>query len=211
MVVWSSQFYLEGVRACLEACGESRDLIQLVCCFPPAAPSLTAHPDINHLTFIGSEPVARHVASDAAKAMTPCCLELGGKDPMIILQDTSLEYFVQTWLRAAFGSAGQNCIGAERFIVARAIYDRFIALVEPKVHALRQGSFLDDVHPDKSKATGIDIGAMISDNRFDALESLVADAESQGARILAGGRRFTHPAHPAGHYFAPTLIVDVTP
>lgn len=207
MVVWSTQYYVASIQACLHACGESPDLVQLVCCYPPVAPSLTAHPLIKHLTFIGSETVARSVASDAAKVMTPCCLELGGKDPMIVLEDASLSFFVQTWLRAAFGSAGQNCIGAERFIVAHTILPEFLRLITPKVKSLRQGSFLDDVGDGKQ---GIDIGAMISDNRFDALEALIADAERQGARLLAGGKRLRHPQHPAGHYFAPTLLVDVT-
>ncbi|PWN35387.1 Aldedh-domain-containing protein [Meira miltonrushii] len=209
MVVWSTQYYIQGVHACLRACGLSPDLVQLVCCLPPVAPVLTSHPLVRHLTFIGSESVAKMVARDAAKVMTPCCLELGGKDPMIVLEDASLSFFVQTWLRAAFGSGGQNCIGAERFIVSRKIMQKFLDLVTPKVKILRQGSFLDDVAPGTKQ--GIDVGAMISDNRFDALEALIADAESRGARVLAGGKRFNHPNHPSGHYFAPTLIVDVTP
>lgn len=142
--------------------------------------------------------------------MTPCCLELGGKDPMIVLEDASLDFFVQTWLRAAFGSAGQNCIGAERFIVARSIVDRLTELVLPRVNSLRQGSFLDDVVK-QDKRSGIDIGAMISDNRFDTLEELIAEAKGKGARVLAGGSRYKHPRHPTGHYFAPTFIIDVTP
>jgi acyl-CoA reductase-like NAD-dependent aldehyde dehydrogenase len=127
---------------------------------------------------------------------------------MIILEDASLSFFVQTWLRAAFGSAGQNCIGAERFIVARKILPKFIELVLPKVKTLRQGSFLDDVTANSKQ--GIDVGAMISDNRFDALEKLISDAEKKGARVLAGGKRFRHPNHTSGHYFSPTLIIDVT-
>jgi acyl-CoA reductase-like NAD-dependent aldehyde dehydrogenase len=203
MVVWSSQYFVSGLHACLAACDESPDLIQLVCCFPPVAPTLTSHPKIKHLTFIGSELVAKHIARDAAKSLTPVCLELGGKDPMIILKDVDLRFFVQTWLRAAFGAAGQNCIGAERFIVDRKILYRLIVAIEPKVRSLRIGSFLDEKN--------VDVGAMISSNRFDVLEGLIADATRAGARVLAGGKRFQHPLYPSGHYFEPTLIVDVTP
>ncbi|UZJ51752.1 hypothetical protein CBS101457_001072 [Exobasidium rhododendri] len=203
MVVWSSQYFIAGLHACLVACDESPDLIQLVCCFPLAAPTLTSHPKIKHLTFIGSEIVAKHIAHDAAKSLTPVCLELGGKDPMIILQDVHLRFFIQTWLRAAFGAAGQNCIGAERFIVSKKILYRFIVAIEPKVRSLRLGSFLDEKE--------VDVGAMISDNRFGTLESLIADAVKGGARLLAGGKRYRHPKYPSGHYFEPTLIVDVTP
>lgn len=203
MVVWSTNYFIAGLHACLVACNESPDLVQLVCCFPPVAPILTSHRTIKHLTFIGSETVAKHIARDAAKSLTPCCLELGGKDPMIILEDSDINFFAQTWLRAAFGAAGQNCIGAERFIVSSKIMDVFIAAVEPKVKTLRLGSFLDD--------SKVDLGTMISDNRFDALEKLIVDAVNTGARLLAGGKRFHHAKYPSGHYFEPTLIVDVTP
>ncbi|PWN94186.1 Aldedh-domain-containing protein [Acaromyces ingoldii] len=213
MVVWSTTYFIQGVRACLAACGEPEDLVQLVCSFPDVAPALTANPRVKHLTFIGSEPVARHVAKDAATALTPCCLELGGKDPMVILADADVNYFLQTWLRAAFHAAGQNCIGAERFIVASSILPRLIGLLEPRVRALRCGSFLDDTSlaADAKNPTTVDVGAMISDNRFDRLEELVQDAVNKGARCLVGGKRFQHPLHPQGHYFAPTLLVDVTP
>jgi acyl-CoA reductase-like NAD-dependent aldehyde dehydrogenase len=203
IVAWSSSYFIAGLHACLAACNESPDLVQLVCCFPPVAPILTSHRNIKHITFIGSEVVAKHVARDAAKSLTPCCLELGGKDPMVILEDTNIKFFVQTWLRAAFGAAGQNCIGAERFIVSSKIMDAFLEAVEPKVRTLRQGSFLDDGE--------VDVGAMISDNRFDTIESLIKDAVYHGARLVAGGRRYHHPKYPSGHYFQPTLIVDVTP
>lgn len=96
MVVWSTTYFIQGVRACLAACGEPEDLVQLVCSFPDVAPALTTNPRVKHLTFIGSEPVARHVAKDAATALTPCCLELGGKDPMVILADADVNYFLQT-------------------------------------------------------------------------------------------------------------------
>lgn len=203
MVVWSSKYFIDGVHACLTACNESPELVQLVCCFPPAAHVLTSHPTIKHLTFIGSEIVAKHIARDAAKSLTPCCLELGGKDPMIVIEDVNISFFLQTWLRAAFGAGGQNCIGAERFIVSNKILDRFIAAVEPKVKALRLGSFLDDGE--------VDIGAMISDIRFEILEKLISEAVQNGARLLAGGKRYNHPRYPSGHYFQPTLLVDVTP
>lgn len=71
-------------------------------------------------------------------------------------------------------------------------------MLTPRVRALRMGPTAD-------------VGAMISDNCFDRLEQLVADAVKQGARLLAGGKRYNHPEHPSGHYFVPTLLVDVTP
>lgn len=108
-VAWSSQYVLSALQACLVACGESPDLIQVVVCYPGDAEALTANPAIKHLTFIGSETVAKLVAQSTAKAMIPTCMELGGADPMIILDDANLNYFAPTWMRGTFGAAGQNC------------------------------------------------------------------------------------------------------
>lgn len=78
-VAWSSRHVLAALRACLVACGENPDLVQVVCCFPDVADAVTANPRIKHITFIGSESVAALVAKSAASAMIPTCMELGGK------------------------------------------------------------------------------------------------------------------------------------
>ena len=85
------------------------------------------------------------------------------------------------------------------------LYDRFMALVEPRVRDLQVGCALDDP-PDHR----VDVGAMVSDRNFDRVEGLIADAVKAGARLLVGGHRFKHPRWPSAHYFEPTLIVDVT-
>jgi acyl-CoA reductase-like NAD-dependent aldehyde dehydrogenase len=170
---------------------------------------LTSHPDIAHITFIGSRQVAHHVCASAAKALTPVCVELGGKDPAILLDDLSDSDFKRVasiLMRGTFQSAGQNCIGIERVIALPRVHDRLISYLTPKIQALCSGSILT-ASPD----TPIDVGASISSASFSTLESLIADAVQNGARLLAGGKRYTHPEHPSGHYFAPTFIADVTP
>jgi acyl-CoA reductase-like NAD-dependent aldehyde dehydrogenase len=109
-------------------------------------------------------------------------------------------------MRGTFQSAGQNCIGIERVIVLPGIYDRFISHLTPLISALRPGSVLNTSSTD----TPIDVGASISAANFSKLESLIQDAVAQGARLLVGGKRYNHPKYPKGHYFTPTLIVDVT-
>lgn len=106
-------------------------------------------------------------------------------------------------MRGVFQSAGQNCIGIERVIALPAVYPKLISLLEPRIKTLRLGSALTD--PD------VDVGAMISADAFSRLETLISEAVSQGAKLLAGGKRYHHPKHPKGHYFQPTLLVDVTP
>ena len=198
---WSSMNYFLGIaRGALAAHGFDVNLVQVVACWPSAAAHLTSHPGISHVTFIGSQGVAKQVATSAAKSLTPVVAELGGKDPFIVLDSAKrdLPRIVEVILRGTFQAAGQNCIGIERVIASGDTYDRLVEVLEPRVTSLGLG-------PDA------DVGAMVSDASFDRLEALIADAVSRGARLLAGGRRYRHPEYPAGHYFQPTLIVDVTP
>lgn len=211
-VVWSSEFFVGLVRKCLEACGEDPDLVQLFYCLPPSgnddtANYFTSHPGLQHITFIGSQPVAHHVLRSAAKSLTPVVVELGGKDAFIVLESAkNLEALSSIIMRGTFQSSGQNCIGIERVIVAGSNYERLVRILHDRManHPLRLGSDIDHLEE-------VDMGAMISDNRFDQLESLVQDAVSRGARLLYGGSRYSHPNYPQGHYFQPTLLVDVTP
>lgn len=202
---WSTQYFASIARAALTACGHSSNLVQSILCWLQAANHLLSHPSISHITFIGSRPVAHRVAASAAKSLTPVCLELGGKDPAIILDDVSNVHKVASiLLRGTFQSAGQNCIGIERIICLPKIYQGLITILGSRIKELRAGSALED--PEE-----VDVGAMISDARFGQLEGLIDEAVSKGAKCLVGGKRYNHPKHRKGHYFQPTLLVDVTP
>ena len=159
------------------------DRRQSVMCWPEVAPHLTSHPGIAHITFIGSRPVAHHVAASASKSLTPLCIELGGKDAAIILDDTrNIESVSSVLMRGVFQSCGQNCVGIERIIATPKSYPQLVRILESRISKLRLGSILDD-------GTGIDCGAIISDAQFGRLEELVADAVKHGARLLVGGKR----------------------
>ena len=202
---WSTHYFASIVRGALASCGHSPNLVQPLLCWPQAAGHLTSHPDISHITFIGSRPIAHHVAASAATSLTPVCIELGGKDPAIILDDVkNLHQVASILMRGTFQSAGQNCIGIERIVCLPKIYQGLISILGKRIKELRTGSSLDN--PDN-----VDVGAMISDASFQRLEDLIADAVSQGAKCLVGGKRYTHSKFPKGHYFQPTLLVDVTP
>ncbi|KAL2136057.1 hypothetical protein VTI74DRAFT_5637 [Chaetomium olivicolor] len=198
---WSSSYFTNIARGALVAHGHDPSLVQAVVCWPQTAGHITSHPGISHITFIGSRPVCHRVAASAAKALIPVVAELGGKDASIVLDSVSkrdLPRVIEILMRGSFQASGQNCIGIERIVAAPAIYDRLVSLLEPRVRALRLGP-------------AADMGAMISDSSFSRLEGLISDAVQNGARLLAGGRRFVHPDHPKGHYFQPTLLADVTP
>lgn len=202
---WSTQYFGSIASAALVSCGHSGNLVQPMLCWPQTASHLTSHPDLSHVTFIGSRPIAHHVALSAARSLTPLCLELGGKDPAILLDDiNNVDQVASILMRGVFQSAGQNCIGIERIICLYNLYPRLVTILEARIKALRVGSALDDPND-------VDVGAMISDSRFGQLEQLINDAVSQGASCLVGGKRFVHDRYPHGHYFQPTLLVDVTP
>ncbi|MBE7181734.1 MAG: aldehyde dehydrogenase family protein, partial [Terriglobus roseus] len=213
---WSTVYYSGIVRAALSACGHDPDLVQAVSCWPQTAAHLTSHPGISHITFIGSKPVAHEVAKCAARSLTPLCVELGGKDAAIVLDDPrgkpmpagELHRIESIIMRGVFQSAGQNCIGIERVVAMPRAYEALVRVLTPRIQALRLGNDLDFEGTDSKE--GVDVGAMISPASFDRLEKLVAEAVAQGARLLAGGRRQIHPRHHLGHYFEPTLLVDVT-
>lgn len=198
---WSAAYYTSIARGALVAHGHDPALVQSVVCWPAAANHLTSHPGISHVTFIGSRPVCHQVAAAAAKSLTPLVAELGGKDAAVVLDSAAargdLPRIAEILLRGSFQASGQNCIGIERVVAQPRAYDKLVEMVEPRVRALRLG--LDG-----------DVGAMVSDASFDRLEELVADAVKGGARLLVGGKRYKHPDHPAGCYFQPTLLVDVT-
>lgn len=202
---WSTQYFGSIASAALVSCGHSGNLVQPMLCWPQTASHLMSHPDLSHVTFIGSRPIAHHVALSAARSLTPLCLELGGKDPAILLDDiNNVDQVASILMRGVFQSAGQNCIGIERIICLYNLYPRLVTILEARIKALRVGSALDDPND-------VDVGAMISDSRFGQLEQLINDAVSQGASCLVGGKRFVHDRYPHGHYFQPTLLVDVTP
>ncbi|KAH9923832.1 Aldehyde/histidinol dehydrogenase [Fomitopsis serialis] len=185
-VVWSTTWFVEAVRECLRACGRDPELIQLV--------TITRSPIIRHITFIGSEDVGRQVAMAATEHLTPVTLELGGKDPAIILPYTNLKQWASLWMRGIFHNAGQNCIGIERLI--------------RRAEELRLGSTL--TNPGDGFVPTVDVGAMINEDRVRHTEELVRLAANAGLDFQ-GGERYRHPYLEHGTYFIPTVIGDVSP
>ena len=210
---WSSTYFCDKIKRALVACGHSDELVQSIVCLPKEADVLTSHPKVDHIVFIGSRPVAHHVCKSAAKALISVTVELGGKDPAVILDDSKtmgdIESIASILMRGVFQSAGQNCVGIERIVALPKPYERILQIVNPRIQALRLGSVLLDSRGSKRRTP--DVGAQISAKSFDFLETLIAEAVKDGAQLICGGRRFNHPDYPHGHYFAPTLLANVTP
>jgi acyl-CoA reductase-like NAD-dependent aldehyde dehydrogenase len=208
---WSSAYFTDIVRGALTACGHSPELVQNVVCWPDVGDHLTSHPGISHITFIGSREVAHKVCASAAKVLTPVTVELGGKDPAIVLDDTlgNLDEVAAILMRGVFQSAGQNCIGIERVIALPKVHDRLVDIVLPTIHHMRLGSVL--LHDQNRSPPTLDMGSMISSRSFTKLESLISSAVAQGATLHTGGHVSPHNSYPNGHYFLPTLLSNVKP
>lgn len=203
-VVWSSQYFIKIAKTALKVNGHDPDLVEIICCWPEDADYLTSHPGIDHITFIGSRPVAEKVVIAAAEPMTPVVVELGGKDPFIVLDDASNVNNIASYiLRGTFQSSGQNCIGIERVIALPTMYEKLVPILSERIAQIRLGSSID-------QQDNIDMGASITDLRFKALEDLIKTAVKQGAKLVHGGSQYIHPRYPQGHYFTPTMLIDVT-
>ena len=152
---------------------------------------------VDMIMFTGSTKTGRKVAQAAAERLIPCSLELGGKDPMIVLSDADLERAANFATYYSMQNAGQTCISIERVYVEEGVYDQFVAKVTDKVRALRVG---------RPEGFGsVDVGAITFPPQLQTIEDHIADAKDKGARVLTGGGK----APGAGRFFQPTVLVDV--
>jgi acyl-CoA reductase-like NAD-dependent aldehyde dehydrogenase len=153
--------------------------------------------NVDFIQFTGSDRTGRKVMARAAETLTPVSLELGGKDPMIVLRDADLDRAANAAAWGGMFNSGQVCISVERIYVEEPVYDDFVAKLAAEVGRIRQGA--DDAHNPK------DVGAMTSPNQTAIVEGQVDDALANGARALTGGKRVPGP----GDYYEPTVLVDV--
>ncbi|HKD79937.1 MAG TPA: aldehyde dehydrogenase family protein [Candidatus Angelobacter sp.] len=186
---------LELQRLLVEA-GLDRDLLQVITGDGSAGAALL-NTGIHKIIFTGSVATGKRVAHAAAGRLLPVVLELGGKDPMIVLEDADLEVATSAAVWGAFMNAGQTCLSVERCYVHESIYQKFLERCVEKTAKLRLG------HGSDAKA---DIGPMIHQRQLQIVEGHVLDAISRGARLLAGGK----PLPELGpNFFAPTILADV--
>jgi acyl-CoA reductase-like NAD-dependent aldehyde dehydrogenase/choline dehydrogenase-like flavoprotein len=147
--------------------------------------------------FTGSIETGKKVMARAAETLTPVSLELGGKDPMIVLADADLERAANAAASYGLNNSGQVCISVERIYVEAPVHDEFLERLTEKVEALRQG-------PPGQPGT-VDVGAIIFGPQIELIEAHVNDAVERGARVVTGGERGDGP----GRFFQPTVLADV--
>lgn len=188
--------FVAPVREAIAAVPALKDVFGFVLGDGRTGQALTEQVDC--ICFTGSVATGRKVAVQAAGRLIPAFLELGGKDPLIVLEGADIEAATDAALRGAFLSTGQACQSIERLYVARPLHDVFVARLVEKAQALRLNT------PD---ITAGDIGPIIFDKQADILRDQIDDARALGARVLTGGEIETLDG---GLYLRPTVLTGVT-
>ena len=154
--------------------------------------------EVDMIMFTGSVATGKKVMAKAAETLTPVSLELGGKDPMIVLADADIERAANAAVAYGMNNSGQVCISVERVYVEEPVYDEFLVRVTDKVAALRQGA--------PGGPGSVDVGAIIFPPQIDLIQAHVDDAVAKGARVVTGGKRVEGAD---GLFFQPTVLADV--
>jgi len=180
---------------CMREAGLPDGVMQVATGRGPTGAALIEH--VDYVMFTGSVATGKKVAAEAAKTLTPHSLELGGKDPMIVLRDADLERAANGAVFWSMANGGQICQAIERVYVEEPIYDEFVSKVVEKTRALRQGV--------PGEIGAVEIGAVTFEPQIEIIEDHVKDAVDKGAKVLVGGKR----REGEGRFWEPTVVVDV--
>jgi acyl-CoA reductase-like NAD-dependent aldehyde dehydrogenase len=190
------------VRVLYDA-GLPRGVINIVTGFgAEAGAPLTENADVPVISMTGSSAVGRMVGTTAAKSFKHCSLELGGKNPMIVLEDANLDLAIEGGLWGGFGTTGQRCTATSRIIVQKGIYGDFVERYVERAKALKVGNGIDET---------TEMGPAINENQLKTDLSYVDIGKAEGARLKCGGNRLDKGAYQYGYFMEPTVFIDVDP
>ncbi len=163
-----------------------------------AGAALVASPGVDLVSFTGSCETGRQIQRVAGERLAKVCMELGGKNALVVCDDADLDHALNWVLQSAFSNAGQRCAAASRIVVFDAVYDKFRGMLLHAVRTLKVGPTDDDF-----------MGPVINERQLGKLLSAVDEAKVEGALALAGGDRLRDAAHARGFYMAPTVLENV--
>jgi len=163
---------------------------------------LLEHPDVRAISLTGSTAVGRIVGTTAAKSFKHCSLELGGKNPMIVLDDANLDLAIEGGLWGGFGTTGQRCTATSRIILHKDIYSKFVKLFVERAQKIRVGDGLDET---------IEMGPAINEDQLKRDLDYIEIGKAEGAKLLAGGSRIVDGDLKHGYFVQPTVFGDVQP
>jgi aldehyde dehydrogenase (NAD+) len=167
-----------------------------------AGQALAAHPAVAALSFTGSHAVGQGLYEELARRMARAQMEMGGKNPTLVLADADLDLAASLVTRAGFGLTGQACTATSRVIVERGALARFTEKLIAKARALKVGNGL---------SPGVEMGPAVSEAQLQSNLAHVAAAVAEGAELLHGGQRLEDGPYAHGHFLAPTILGGVRP
>jgi acyl-CoA reductase-like NAD-dependent aldehyde dehydrogenase len=169
---------------------------------PEAGAPLASHPDVPVISFTGSTEVGRLVAHAGAERFKHVCLEMGGKNVIIVMDDANLDLAIDGAVWGGFGTTGQRCTASSRIVIHKNVYAEFARRLVERARNLRVGNGLDP---------GVQVGPLVNEAQLKTVERYVEIGIQEGARLLCGGRRMTGGDYDRGWFFAPTVFGDCAP
>jgi alpha-ketoglutaric semialdehyde dehydrogenase len=190
------------VRALTDA-GLPKGVINIVSGFgPDAGMPIVEHKDVRAVSLTGSSAVGKIVGTAAAQTFKHCSLELGGKNPMIVLDDANLDLAIEGGLWGGFGTTGQRCTATSRIIVQKGVYREFVERYVERAKKLKVGNGLDET---------VEMGPAINERQLNTDLSYVEIGKDEGAKLLCGGNRLDKGNYQYGWFMEPTVFTDVDP
>src|SRR3984885_289825 len=190
------------VRALTDA-GLPKGVINIVAGYGPEAGfPLVQHSDVRAVSFTGSSAVGKTIGTTAAQSFKHCSLELGGKNPMIVLDDANLDLAIEGGLWGGFGTTGQRCTATSRIVVQKGVYREFIERYVNRAKKLKVGNGLDET---------VQMGPVINQKQLETDLSYVEIGQNEGAKLVCGGHRLDQGEYQHGWFMEPTVFVDVDP
>jgi len=199
---WSARLILRIVRKALVEAGGDPELVQIVTGMAKTGEALCRSKNIDKVVFTGSDKIGKIISRQASDNLTPCVLELGGKDPFIVFSDVDIERVCAIAARGCFQNGGQNCIGIERIFVEKKIERVFIDKMCFIASQIRVGPTIN------REGKVYDLGALCTPVQIKHIEALLEDAKAKGAIVHFGGKRITKLG--PGLFFEPTVISGIT-
>lgn len=162
-----------------------------------AGQALIASPKVDAISFTGSLEIGSHVLATAAKNRVPVQLEMGSKNPLVVMEDADIETAVNAAIAGGYSGSGQKCTASSRLIVADGVHDRFVAALAERLEAMTVGDPLADE---------AQIGPIVNAEQLERIESYLALGENEGATRRCGGERVTRDT--PGFFLSPALLTD---
>jgi len=164
--------------------------------------ALLSHDDVRVVSFTGSTEVGRKVAEACAGTFKHACLEMGGKNIIMIMEDANLDLAVDGAIWGGFGTTGQRCTASSRIAVHKDVYREFVEKYVARARALKVGNGLDP---------SVQMGPLINESQLKTVEEYVEIGKDEGAKLLCGGERLTGGDYDFGCFYTPTLFGDCKP